>query len=41
MKTVITTIAATLATVFALLAAVVFYEMNHLPATYSCTKLTP
>lgn len=40
MKTIIITAGCTLALVFAILAAIVAYEMAHLPKTYSCVKVT-
>lgn len=39
MKTVLITIACTLGATFALLLAIVIYEMNHLPQTYTCERI--
>ena len=39
MKTIITTVACTLAAAAALLGAIVAYEVQHLPKVYTCTKV--
>lgn len=39
MKTIIITVASTLAVVFAILASIVAYEMQHLPKAYNCVRV--
>lgn len=39
MKTIIITVASTLAVVFAVLVAIVAYEAQHIQKTYTCVKV--
>lgn len=39
MKTIIITVASTMAVLLILLAAIVAYEVQHIPKTYTCVKV--